>query len=52
MVIGIIIGTYSSIAIAAPLVLFYENFRGKAVAKPVVAARSAQPKVPRPAKVK
>ncbi len=52
MVIGIIIGTYSSIAIAAPLVLFYENLRGKAVAKPVVTARSVQPKVPRPAKVK
>src|SRR5437016_8664552 len=52
MVIGIIIGTYSSVAIAAPLVLFYENFRGKAVAKPVVTARSVQPKVPRPAKVK
>src|SRR5712691_9193955 len=52
MVIGIIIGTYSSIAIAAPLVLFYEILRGKAVAKPVVTARSVQPKVPRPAKVK
>src|SRR3989441_96804 len=52
MVIAIIIGTYSSIASAARLVLFYENLRGKAVAKPVVAARSAQPKVPRPAKVK
>jgi preprotein translocase subunit SecF len=52
MVIGIIIGTYSSIAIAAPLVLFYENLRGKAVAHPVAGARSVQAKVPRPAKVK
>src|SRR2546426_8706049 len=37
MVIGIIIGTYSSIAIAAPLVLVYTNIHGRAVA-PVVAA--------------
>src|SRR5881409_4460951 len=51
MVIGIIIGTYSSIAIAAPLVLFYENFRGKAVAKPAAApARPAVAKTQRPAR--
>ena len=31
MVVGIIIGTYSSIAIAAPLVLVYTNIRGRAV---------------------
>src|SRR5215510_5088497 len=36
MVIGILIGTYSSIAIAAPLVLVYTNLRGRAV--PQVAA--------------
>lgn len=32
MVIGIIVGTYSSIAVAAPLVLIYANFRGPKVA--------------------
>src|SRR5438874_1566359 len=37
MVVGIIVGTYSSIAIAAPLVLVYTNIHGRAVA-PVVAA--------------
>src|SRR5207244_11513206 len=38
MVIGIIIGTYSSIAIAAPLVLVYTNIRGRVVSQ--VAASS------------
>jgi preprotein translocase subunit SecF len=28
MVVGIIVGCYSSVAIAAPLVLIYSNFRG------------------------
>src|SRR5262249_14541803 len=37
MVIGIVVGTYSSIAVASPLVLIYMNLRGKAAA-PVVAA--------------
>jgi preprotein translocase subunit SecF len=36
MVVGIIIGTYSSVAIAAPLVLVYNNIRGAAA--PQVAA--------------
>jgi preprotein translocase subunit SecF len=51
MVVGIIIGTYSSIAIAAPLVLVYTNLRGKAapqVAAPARPARPAVSKAPRP----
>src|SRR5205814_439012 len=55
-VVGIIIGTYSSIAIAAPLVLVYNNIRGRMVAQPVAATRSsarpAAAKGPRTAKVK
>src|SRR5215475_15519060 len=47
MVIGIIIGTYSSIAIAAPLVLVYTNLRGRAVPQ-VAPARPAVSKAPRP----
>jgi preprotein translocase subunit SecF len=47
MVIGILVGTYSSVAIAAPLVLIYENIRGKAV--PQVAA-PARPAVAKPSK--
>src|SRR5262245_6759013 len=50
MVVGIIIGTYSSIAIAAPLVLVYTNIRGKVAMQPVAAARPAPAKTPRPAK--
>lgn len=50
MVVGIIIGTYSSIAIAAPLVLVYSNIHGRMVTQPVVASRPA--KTPRPAKAK
>ncbi len=52
MVIGIIIGTYSSIAIAAPLVLFYTNLRGRMIQQPISTVRPAAAKVPRPAKVK
>jgi preprotein translocase subunit SecF len=49
MVIGIIIGTYSSIAIAAPLVLVYTNIRGRAVPQVAAApARSAVGKAPKP----
>src|SRR5438876_865722 len=55
MVIGIIIGTYSSVAIAAPLVLVYTNIHGRAVAaaapaRPAVASKMM--KGPKPAKVK
>jgi preprotein translocase subunit SecF len=53
MVVGIIVGTYSSIAIAAPLVLVYTNIRGRAV--PQVATQTTRPvaakavgKAPRP----
>jgi preprotein translocase subunit SecF len=56
MVVGIIIGTYSSIAIAAPLVLVYTNIRGRTAAQPVAvtrpATRPATAKGPRTAKVK
>jgi preprotein translocase subunit SecF len=53
MVIGIIIGTYSSIAIAAPLVLVYTNLRGRRVTLPAAApARPAVAKAQRPVKVK
>jgi preprotein translocase subunit SecF len=56
MVVGIIIGAYSSIAIAAPLVLVYTNIRGRMIPQPVAAARVATRPVtakgPRTAKVK
>ena len=52
MVIGIIIGTYSSIAIAAPVVLFYTNIRGRATPQMAVPVRAAGGKSVRPAKVK
>jgi preprotein translocase subunit SecF len=48
MVVGIIVGTYSSIAIAAPLVLVYTNLRGRAVPQVAAPARSAVSKAPRP----
>src|SRR5262249_49139503 len=52
MVVGIIVGTYSSIAIAAPLVLVYTNIRGRAVPQVAVPARAAVgkavSKAPRP----
>jgi preprotein translocase subunit SecF len=46
LLIGQIVGTYSSIAIAAPLVLVYTNYRDRFQPQPVVA------KVSRPAKVR
>ena len=48
MVVGIIVGTYSSIAIAAPLVLVYTNIRGRALPQVVAPARAAVSKAPRP----
>jgi preprotein translocase subunit SecF len=50
MVIGIIIGTYSSVAIAAPLVLVYTNIRGRVVPQvaPPPPARPAVVKAPKP----
>ncbi len=51
MVIGIIVGTYSSIAMAAPLVLIYGNLRGRTMAA-VPAPRPAAAKVPRQVKAK
>jgi preprotein translocase subunit SecF len=52
MVVGIIIGTYSSIAIAAPLVLVYTNLRGRTLPAAAPARSAAAVKAPRPAKVK
>ena len=48
MVIGIIVGTYSSIAVASPLVLIYTKLRGSLAAQPV----AAPAKVPKPVKAK
>lgn len=48
MVVGILIGTYSSIAIAAPLVLVYTNLRGKALPQAAAPVRPAVAKAPRP----
>jgi preprotein translocase subunit SecF len=48
MVVGIIIGTYSSVAIAAPLVLVYSNLRGKAAPQLAAPGRPAVTKAPRP----
>src|SRR5437016_5497072 len=48
MVIGIIIGTYSSVAIAAPLVLIYTNIRGRAVPQVTAPPRPAVAKTPKP----
>jgi preprotein translocase subunit SecF len=55
MVIGIIIGTYSSIAIASPLVLIYSNLRGTFARQSVSTAKvpnKVPNKVPKPAKAK
>jgi preprotein translocase subunit SecF len=52
MVVGIIVGAYSSVAIAAPLVLVYSKVRGAARMQPVAAARPITAKGPRTAKVK
>ena len=51
MVIGIIIGTYSSIAIASPLVLIYSNLKGTFARQPVSTAKVPN-KVPKPVKAK
>jgi len=48
MVIGIIIGTYSSVAIAAPLVLVYTNIRGNAAPQVAVPVRPVVVKAPKP----
>jgi len=48
MVVGIVVGTYSSVAIAAPLVLVYENIRGRAVPQVATPVRPAVAKAPKP----
>src|SRR5499427_2598670 len=52
IVIGIIVGTYSSIAVASPLVLIYMNMRGRALPQPAAPARAAVSKGPRPKRAK
>jgi preprotein translocase subunit SecF len=47
MVVGILVGTYSSVAIAAPLVLVYENIRGRS-APQVAPVRPVVAKAPKP----
>ncbi len=48
MVVGIVIGTYSSIAIAAPLVLVYTNIRGAVAPQAALPARPAVAKTAKP----
>src|SRR5262249_26408810 len=46
MVVGIVIGTYSSVAIAAPLVLVYNNIRGATAPQVAAPVRPAVAKAP------
>jgi preprotein translocase subunit SecF len=48
MVVGIIVGTYSSIAIAAPLVLVYSNIRGRTAPAQAVPVRATVGKAAKP----
>src|SRR6516162_9034632 len=48
MVVGILVGTYSSVAIAAPLVLVYTNIRGRTVPQVAAPARPSIAKTPKP----
>jgi preprotein translocase subunit SecF len=48
MVVGIIVGAYSSIAIAAPVVLVYTNLRGRSVTAAAAPVRTVASKAPRP----
>jgi preprotein translocase subunit SecF len=45
LVVGIIVGTYSSIFVASPILVFWQNFRGKGGkgSAPVVATAPSQP---------
>jgi preprotein translocase subunit SecF len=52
MVVGVIVGSYSTIAIAAPLVLVYTKVRGNAGLQKVIAGHPGPSKGARPAKVK
>jgi len=47
MVVGIIVGTYSSSAIAAPLVLVYTNIRGRTAPQVAVPVRPVAAKAPK-----
>ena len=51
LLIGQVVGTYSSIAIAAPLVLIYTNLRGQAVPQVAAPARPVVSKTARPKRV-
>lgn len=52
LLVGQVAGTYSTVAIAAPLVLIYTNLRGNAVPQAAVPVRPAVTKTPKQAKVK
>jgi preprotein translocase subunit SecF len=52
LLVGQIAGTYSTVAIAAPLVLVYSNRRGSALPRVAVPLRPAIVKTPKQAKVK
>src|SRR3989442_11142748 len=43
LVVGIIIGTYSSVFVASPIVLFWHNFADQRKKKPSVAAARPEP---------
>ena len=45
---GILIGTYSSVFVAAPIVLWWSRFRGKSIRREVLDAEAAR-QAPRPA---
>ena len=40
LVVGVLIGTYSSVAVAAPTVLIYENYRLRAKARLMAAGEA------------
>ena len=43
LVIGIVVGTFSSIFIASPILIFWQNFRGKGGSSAAVATAPSQP---------
>jgi preprotein translocase subunit SecF len=43
LVVGVLIGTYSSVAVAAPMVLIYSNYRERSKAA-LVAAKAVRAK--------
>jgi preprotein translocase subunit SecF len=49
LVVGILIGTYSSVFVASPIVLFWHNFADQRKRKPGAAAGGSRPEVAGPA---